>query len=175
MKRSQALRQISSNLRRSVEPAEHADRLLDQHGIKSFTSMRELARRLGIEVEEVDGLPSNVGGFAGRDNRGRFMAIDRRMHPVHQEVTAAHELGHHFTHDVQQEHLETPAQRREADMFAMGLLLKDEFRITSAEFRRENPDMSIDVLTPMCAKGLAVIFEMAASLAECFEQANRVT
>jgi len=87
-------------------------------------------------------LEGDLSGFLYLDSDQAVIGVNTRHHPVRQNFTIAHELGHYLLHDQEQLHVDhefrfrlrcevssqgTDIAEREANLFAATLLMPREF------------------------------------------------
>jgi Zn-dependent peptidase ImmA (M78 family) len=101
----------------------------------------KIAKTNGLRLY-IDSLEGDLSGFLYRDKDGAIIGVNTHHHPVRQNFTIGHELGHYLLHEQDQLHVDrefrvrlrndissqgTDLAEREANFFAAALLMPREF------------------------------------------------
>lgn len=112
--------------------------------VRFYKSRNPLEIIKGMNVILVYYPLDGVRGFYQYFQRNNIIYIDERLSEHDKKFVCAHELGHMFLHKKSnfifldsRTHLNTYAYEAEADLFAMELLLPDEFLQEYREFTAE--------------------------------------
>jgi Zn-dependent peptidase ImmA (M78 family) len=115
---------------------------LAENGItEAPVQVAKIAKAEGLRIF-VDSLEGDLSGFLYRDKAQAVIGVNTHHHPVRQNFTIGHELGHYLLHDLEQLHVDhefrvrlrsdvssqgTDLAEREANFFAASLLMPKEF------------------------------------------------
>jgi Zn-dependent peptidase ImmA (M78 family) len=116
--------------------------LLAENRIKEApVKVDKIAKAKGLRIV-YDSLEGDLSGFLYRDKKQAVIGVNTHHHPVRQNFTIGHELGHYLLHDQEQLHVDhefrvrlrsdvssqgTDLAEREANLFAASLLMPKEF------------------------------------------------
>jgi Zn-dependent peptidase ImmA (M78 family) len=117
-------------------------KLLAENGIREApVQVAKIAKGEGLRIF-VDSLEGDLSGFLYRDKQQAVIGVNTHHHPVRQNFTISHELGHYLLHDQEQLHVDhefcvrlrsdvssqgTDLAEREANFFAASLLMPRKF------------------------------------------------
>jgi len=108
---------------------------------KAPVPVAKIAKNNGLRLY-IDSLEGDLSGFLYRDKDGAIIGVNTHHHPVRQNFTIGHELGHYLLHEQDQLHVDrefrvrlrndissqgTDLAEREANFFAAALLMPREF------------------------------------------------
>jgi Zn-dependent peptidase ImmA (M78 family) len=140
-------------------------KLLAENGIKEApVQVSKIAKTEGLRIF-IDSLEGDLSGFLYRDKSQAVIGVNTHHHPVRQNFTIGHELGHYLLHDQEPLHVDhefrvrlrsdmssqgTDLAEREANFFAASLLMPKEF----LEADLENEDY-VDLLDDEFLHGLS--------------------
>ena len=108
---------------------------------KAPVPVAKIAKTNGLRLY-IDSLEGDLSGFLYRDKDGAIIGVNTHHHPVRQNFTIGHELGHYLLHEQDQLHVDrefrvrlrndissqgTDLAEREANFFAAALLMPREF------------------------------------------------
>lgn len=118
------------------------ERLLSDNGVtEAPVPLLQIAQACGVRVF-ADSLKGDLSGFLYRGNNKVVIGVNTLHHPVRQNFTMAHELGHFLLHDREHFHIDhefrirlrnnissqgTDEGEREANHFAAALLMPKKF------------------------------------------------
>jgi Zn-dependent peptidase ImmA (M78 family) len=116
--------------------------LLAESGIKEApVQVAKIAKAKGLRIV-LDSLDADLSGFLYRDKAQAVIGVNTHHHPVRQNFTIGHELGHFLLHDQEKLHVDhefrvrlrndvssqgTDVAEREANFFAAALLMPRDF------------------------------------------------
>src|SRR5271166_2654318 len=140
--------------RRKIEAM--VETLLAESGItEAPVPISKIAKAQGARIF-VDSMKGDLSGFLYRDKNRAVIGVNTHHHPVRQDFTIGHELGHYLLHDQEQLHVDhefrvrlrndvssqgTDEAEREANFFAASLLMPKEF--LEADLAKED---DVDIL-----------------------------
>jgi len=117
-------------------------KLLTENGIKEApVQVARIAKAEGLRIF-IDSLEGDLSGFLYRDKGQAVIGVNTHHHPVRQNFTIGHELGHYLLHDQEPLHVDhefrvrlrsdmssqgTDLGEREANFFAASLLMPKDF------------------------------------------------
>ena len=139
--------------------------LLAESGVvEAPVPISKIAKAKGARIF-VDSLEGDLSGFLYRDKDQAVIGVNTRHHPVRQNFTIGHELGHYLLHDQEQLHVDhefrvrlrndvssqgTDEAEREANFFAASLLMPKAF--LEADLEKE---VYVDLLDDEFLHGLS--------------------
>jgi len=139
--------------------------LLAENGVtEAPVPISKIAKAKGARIF-IDSLEGDLSGFLYRDKEQAVIGVNTRHHPVRQNFTIGHELGHYLLHDQEQLHVDhefrvrlrndvssqgTDEAEREANFFAASLLMPKEFLETDLA-----KEVYVDLLDDELLHGLA--------------------
>jgi Zn-dependent peptidase ImmA (M78 family) len=116
--------------------------LLTENGItEAPVQVAKIAKAKGVRIY-VSSLEGDLSGFLYRDKDQSMIGVNTHHHPLRQNFTICHELGHFLLHDPEPLHVDhefrvrlrndvssqgTDVAEREANFFAASLLMPREF------------------------------------------------
>jgi len=116
--------------------------LLAENGINEApVKVDKIAKARGLRIV-YDSLEADLSGFLYRDKKHAVIGVNTHHHPVRQNFTIGHELGHFLLHDEEKLHVDHEFRvrlrsdvssqgidlaEREANLFAASLLMPREF------------------------------------------------
>ena len=140
-------------------------KLLAENGItEAPVQVAKITKAEGLRIF-VDSLEGDLSGFLYRDKAQAVIGVNTHHHPVRQNFTIGHELGHYLLHDQEQLHVDhefrvrlrsdvssqgTDLAEREANFFAASLLMPKEF--LEADLEKED---YVDLLDDEFLRGLS--------------------
>ncbi len=135
-----AIRRRTAIRRRKIE-AMVGTLLAESRVTEAPVPVSKIAKAKGARIF-LDSLEGDLSGFLYRDKKRAVIGVNTRHHPVRQNFTIGHELGHFLLHDQESLHIDhefrvrlrndvssqgTDEAEREANFFAASLLMPREF------------------------------------------------